>query len=95
MTQWIFFGYKCQSKPRVTKFKVIVAQYKLFIAKLKKKYAKQLIKTGKWYQLQSRHIFMALPLFIFSTVGRGFWNEISKELVNTRITKYSKTAFAI
>jgi hypothetical protein len=38
---------------------------------------------------------MALPLFVVSTVGRGLWNESSKELVTTRITKYSKTAFAI
>jgi hypothetical protein len=38
---------------------------------------------------------MALPLFVVSTVGRGLWNEISKELVTTRLTKYSKTAFAI
>jgi hypothetical protein len=37
---------------------------------------------------------MALPLFVVSTVGRGIWNEISKELVTTRLTKYSKTAFA-
>jgi hypothetical protein len=41
-----------------------------------------------------RHI-MALPLFVVSTVGRGLWNEISKELITTRLTKYSKTAFAI
>jgi hypothetical protein len=38
---------------------------------------------------------MALPLFVDSTVGRGLWNEISKELLTTRPTKYSKTAFAI
>jgi hypothetical protein len=44
--------------------------------------------------LLSRHI-MALPLFVVSTVGRGLWNKISKELVTTRLTKYSKTAFAI
>jgi hypothetical protein len=30
---------------------------------------------------------MALPLFVVSTVGRGLWNEISKELVTTRLTK--------
>jgi hypothetical protein len=42
-----------------------------------------------------RHIIMALPLFVVSTVGRALWNEISKELVTTRLTKYSKTAFAI
>jgi hypothetical protein len=34
---------------------------------------------------------MALPLFVVSTVGRGLWNEISKELVTTRLTKYPKT----
>jgi hypothetical protein len=49
---------------------------------------------------------MALPLFVVSTadsegvlgvltIGRDLWNEISKELVTTRFTKYSKTAFAI
>jgi hypothetical protein len=37
------------------------------------------------YQLQSRHIIMALPLFVVSTVGRGLWNEISKELVTTHL----------
>jgi hypothetical protein len=26
---------------------------------------------------------MALPVFVFSTVGRGLWNEISKELLTT------------
>jgi hypothetical protein len=46
---------------------------------------------------------MALPLFVVSTIdsegggrpviGRALWNEISKELVTTRLTKYSKTAF--
>jgi hypothetical protein len=35
---------------------------------------------------------MALPLCEVST---GLWNEISKELVTERLTKYSKTAFAI
>jgi hypothetical protein len=34
---------------------------------------------------------MALPLFVVSTVGRALWNEISKQLVTTRLTKYSKT----
>jgi hypothetical protein len=38
---------------------------------------------------------MALPLFVVSTVSRGLWNEIYKELVTTRLTKYSKTAFTI
>jgi hypothetical protein len=38
---------------------------------------------------------MTLPLFVVSTVGRGLWNEIFKELFTTRLTKYSKTAFAI
>jgi hypothetical protein len=49
---------------------------------------------------------MALPLFVVSIadsegvlcvlkIGTDCWNEISKELVTTRITKYSKTAFAI
>jgi hypothetical protein len=28
---------------------------------------------------------MALPLFVVSTVSRGLWNEISKELVTTRL----------
>jgi hypothetical protein len=43
-----------------------------------------------------RHIIMTLPpLFVVSTVGGGLWNEISKELVTTRLTKYSKTAFVI
>jgi hypothetical protein len=36
-----------------------------------------------------------LPLFVVSTVGRALWNEISKQLVTTRLTKYTKTAFAI
>jgi hypothetical protein len=39
--------------------------------------------------------FMALPLFVVITVGRGLLNEISKELVTARLAKYSKTAFAI
>jgi hypothetical protein len=38
---------------------------------------------------------MASPLFVASTVGRSLWKEIYKELVTTRLTKYSKTAFAI
>jgi hypothetical protein len=45
---------------------------------------------------------MALPLFVVSTAYSegvlgvfSLWNEISKELVTTRLTKYSKTAFAI
>jgi hypothetical protein len=38
---------------------------------------------------------MALSLFVVSIVGRGLWNEISKELVTTSFTKYSKTVFAI
>jgi hypothetical protein len=42
-----------------------------------------------------RHIIMALPLFVVSTVGRALWNEISKQLVTTRLTKHSMTAFAI
>jgi hypothetical protein len=42
-----------------------------------------------------RHIIVALPLFAVSTVGRAPWNEISNQLVTTRLTKYSKTAFAI
>jgi hypothetical protein len=53
-----------------------------------------------------RHIILALPLFVVSTadseavlhvltIGRALWNEVSKELVTTRLTKYSKTAFAI
>jgi hypothetical protein len=61
----------------------------------KTKYAKHLIKTRKLYKLQSRHIIMVLPLFVVSRVGRGLWNEISKELVTARLTKHSKTAFAI
>jgi hypothetical protein len=28
-------------------------------------------------------------------IGTGLWNEISKGLVTTRLTKYSKTAFTI
>jgi hypothetical protein len=36
-----------------------------------------------------RHIIMALPLFVVSTVGRALWNKISKESVTTRLTKYS------
>jgi hypothetical protein len=35
-----------------------------------------------------RHIIMALPLFVVSTVGRELWNEISKQLVTTRLTKW-------
>jgi hypothetical protein len=42
-----------------------------------------------------RHFIMALPRFAVSTFGRAMWNEISKELVITRLTKYSKTALAI
>jgi hypothetical protein len=38
---------------------------------------------------------MALPVFVVTPVGRGLWNEISEELVTTRLTKYSKTTFAI
>jgi hypothetical protein len=49
---------------------------------------------------------MAIPLFVVSTadsegvlgvltIGSYYWNEISKELVTTRLTKYSKTTFAI
>jgi hypothetical protein len=49
---------------------------------------------------------MALPLFVVSTadsegvlgvltIGTYYWNEISKQLVTTRLTKYSNTAFAI
>jgi hypothetical protein len=38
---------------------------------------------------------MVLSLFVVSTVGRGLWNEISKELVTTRLTKFSRIAFAI
>jgi hypothetical protein len=38
---------------------------------------------------------MVLPLFVVSTVGRDLWNEISRELITTRLTKYSETAFAI
>jgi hypothetical protein len=49
---------------------------------------------------------MAWPLFVISTddsegvigvltIGTNYWNEISKELVTTRLTKYSKTAFAV
>jgi hypothetical protein len=49
---------------------------------------------------------MALPLFVVNTddsegvlgimtIGTYYWNEISKELVTTRLTKYSKTGFAI
>jgi hypothetical protein len=49
---------------------------------------------------------MALPLFVVSTadsegvvgvltIGTYYWNGISKELITTRLTKYSKTAFAI
>jgi hypothetical protein len=52
---------------------------------------------------------MALPLFVVSTVhsegvlrsggrlviGRGLWNKISKEVIITHLTEYSKTAFAI
>jgi hypothetical protein len=36
---------------------------------------------------------MALPLFVVSTVGRALWNEISKQLVTTRLTKYSQGRF--
>jgi hypothetical protein len=42
-----------------------------------------------------RHIIMTLPLFVVSRVGRARWNEMSKQLVTTRLTKYSKTAFTI
>jgi hypothetical protein len=45
---------------------------------------------------------MVLPLFVVCTTDSegvlgvfSLWNEIPKELVNTRLTKYSKTAFAI
>jgi hypothetical protein len=38
---------------------------------------------------------MVLSLFVVSTVSRALWNKISKELVTTRLTKYSKTTFAI
>jgi hypothetical protein len=49
---------------------------------------------------------MALPLFVVSTadsegvlgvltIGAYYSNEISKELVTIRLTKYPKTAFAI
>jgi hypothetical protein len=34
-----------------------------------------------------RHIIMALPVFVVSTVSRALWNEVSKELVTTRLTK--------
>jgi hypothetical protein len=42
---------------------------------------------------------MALPLFVVITADSegvlGVFSEIPKELVTTRLTKYSKTAFAI
>jgi hypothetical protein len=45
---------------------------------------------------------MALLLFVASTADSegvlgvfSLWNEIPKQLVTTRLTKYSKTAFAI
>jgi hypothetical protein len=34
-----------------------------------------------------RHIVMSLPLFVVSRVDRALGNEISKELVTTRLTK--------
>jgi hypothetical protein len=34
-----------------------------------------------------RHIITASPLFVVSTVGRTLWNEISNELVTTRLKK--------
>jgi hypothetical protein len=66
----------------------------MFIAKLKNIY-KALNKSKKIISVTVRHIIMALPPFVVSRVGRGLWNEISKELVTTRLTKYSKTAFAV
>jgi hypothetical protein len=33
-----------------------------------------------------RHIIMELPLCVVSTVGRALWNEISEQLVSTRLT---------
>jgi hypothetical protein len=36
---------------------------------------------------------MALPLFVVSTVGRALWNEISKELVTTRLNKIFQDRF--
>jgi hypothetical protein len=56
---------------------------------------KALNKHKKMISVTVRHIIMALSLFVVSTVGRALWNEISKELVTTRLTKYSKTASAI
>jgi hypothetical protein len=51
---------------------------------------------------------MVLPVFVVSTTDSEgvlcvltigtysyYWNEICKELVTTRLTEYSKTAFAI
>jgi hypothetical protein len=91
-----FFGFKCQSKTRVTKIRSDCGPIiTIYCQTLKKKYAKHLIKTRKLYQLQSRHIIMELSLFVVSTIGTGLWNEISKELVTTRLKKYSKPAFSI
>jgi hypothetical protein len=71
-----------------------------------KKVCETLSKNKKIVSVTVPSHTMALPLFVVSAadsegvgvrwvIGRGLWSEISKELVATRLTKYSKTAFAI